>query len=101
MRGNLEPLRKRRSVVPKVLRQIVLDCIKNHVPDDLHQERLVDERDDRELIADLVAGGPSDFAWDPMTEDDRESAMIAESDRRLAELDRIIAELSERDGETD
>jgi hypothetical protein len=52
------------ALPPKVLRQLVHDCIKEHVTDKEHEEALTAEREDRELIADLVAGGPSDFAWD-------------------------------------
>jgi hypothetical protein len=56
------------ALPPKILPQIVGDCIKAQVPDELHAERLAAERGDRELIADLVAGGPTDFAWDPMND---------------------------------
>ena len=50
------------ALPPKVLRQIVLDCIKAHVPDELHEERLA-ESEDRETMA--ATSEPIEYAWEP------------------------------------
>jgi hypothetical protein len=89
------------ALPPNVLRQIVLDCIKNHVGDDLHEERLAAEREDRGMIADLVAGGPSDYAWDHHhfdgpTTDPRLNRIIAETDHLLTPVQQVQEDILDR-----